>query len=125
MSLLPTGNNPEHLKLAFWCACMEAQAWEMKEAMANNDFSQFRKESADCVLVGLDAIRHLGLGDAMQAVFLRMAENIPKFTNEGLSKTPRNTQYYLDKIANIRAKLENPCCFGENGGHTADCVNYK
>lgn len=105
MSLTESGN-PEHLKLAFWIACMDAQVWEMREAAAKNDFRQFRKELADCALVALDAIRLLGLGDSFMSILDRSISNVPKFTEEGLAKTgPRDTAYYLAKIERIKKEL--------------------
>ncbi len=105
MSLIESGN-PEHTKANFWLICMETQVWEMREALTENDFVQFRKELADCALVALDAIRLLGLGDGFNAIAARLVQNASKFTPEGLAKSgPRDTEYYLEKIAKIKAKL--------------------
>src|SRR6266571_9086055 len=104
MSLTPPGN-PEHLRARFWIACMEAQVWEMKEALAKNDFRQLRKELADCALVAFDAIRLMGLGDAFNVILERAVSNVPKFTEEALKENPRDTDWYLAKIEKIRKEL--------------------
>ena len=104
MSLTQPGN-PEHLKAAFWIACMDAQVWEMKEALAKNDMTQLKKELADCVLVGLDALRLMGFGDSLFICMQRLMLNLPKFTPEALAANPRDTDWYLTKIAKIRAEL--------------------
>jgi len=104
MSLTPSGN-PEHLKANFWVVCMETQLWEMKEALAKNDFVQFRKELADCALVALDAIRLLGLGDGFNTVLTRAVANTAKFTPDALAQAPRDTEWYLAKIERIKKEL--------------------
>src|SRR5439155_23693793 len=97
MSLTQPGN-PEHIKAAFWIACMEAQIWEMKEQAAKGDYRHFFKEVADCVGVALDCIRLMGGGDSFEVIFSRFAENISKFTEKALDETPRIIEYYLAKI---------------------------
>ena len=106
MSLVQTGSNPEHMSAKFWVVCMEAQVWEMKEAFAHNDYSQLRKELADCALVSFDAIRLMGLGDAFNVILERSAGNLPKFTEEALKANPRDTDWYLAKIEKIKKELE-------------------
>src|SRR5437867_10563773 len=104
MSLTPPGN-PEHFKSTFWLACMDAQVWEMKEALAKNDMVQFKKELCDCILVGYDALRLMGFEDSTFAIFSRFAQNLPKFTKKALKVNPRDTDWYLAKIEKIRKEL--------------------
>ena len=84
---------------------MDAQVWEMKEALAKNDMTQLKKEIADCVLVGLDGLRLMGFGDALFIFMERFSQNLSKFTPEALAANPRDTDWYLAKIAKIRAEL--------------------
>src|SRR5207249_10410843 len=104
MNLTPSGN-PEHLKFKFWLVCMDTQVWEMREAIANNDTAQLRKELADCALVALDAIRLLGLGDGFQEVLARAVANVSKFTPDALAQAPRDTAWYEAKIERIKQAL--------------------
>ncbi len=105
MSLTPSGNS-EHKKPEFWMACMEAQVWEMKECLAKGDFEHFLVEMADCMSVTLDGIRLLSNKDAMQVFLARFAQNLSKFTPEGLKQAPRDTAWYLAKIEKIKHNLE-------------------
>jgi len=116
MSLTPSGN-PEHLKANFWIVCLDTQVWELREALAKNDFRQFEKELVDCVLVGLDALR-LCLGkDAFNSILERAVANISKFTPEALAQAPRDTDWYLVKIEKIKESL------GQK--HICECPNRK
>ena len=104
MSICEPGN-PEHMKLAFWIANMEAQVWEMKKAANQNDTEHYLKELADCALVAMDAIRLFSHKDAFNILFMRFVENVPKFAERKLSQMPRNTEYYLNKIEKIKKEL--------------------
>ena len=101
-----TDGSPEQKKAAFWIACMDAQVWEMRECAAKNDFDHFLVEMADCMGVALDGIRLLSGKDAMQVFLTRFAQNLSKFTPDALERAPRDTDWYLAKIATIKARLE-------------------
>src|SRR5437660_12368062 len=96
---------------------MDEQVWEMKAAIANGDFNQFKKELADCALVAYDGIRLMGLGDSFHAILERAIANVPKFAEEALKGAPRDTAWYLAKIEKIKKEL------GES--HVCECPEKK